>query len=68
MAIFGVLRNQSQYFITIFRNFKNQSQRSMYYDYIWCFLLKAVYIKIKTLGYSGLRSSALASKTETITE
>ena len=38
----------------------------MYYDHN--IALKAVYIKIKMLGCFGLRSSALASKTETTTK
>ena len=38
MIIFGVFWNQSQRFMTKLRNFKNQSQCFMYYEYIWCFL------------------------------
>ena len=54
--------------MTIFRNFKNQSQRFMYYDYIWCFLgpiiaLKVDYIKVKALGHFQIRSRARTSKT-----
>ena len=55
--------------MTIFMNFKNQSQRLMYYEYIWCFFITTYSIESslhqnKMLGYFGLRSSALASKTE----
>ena len=50
MAIFRNFKNQSQRFMTIFRNFINKGVTN--------------YSKIKTLRYFGFRSSALSSKIE----
>ena len=49
MTIFRNFKNQSQRFMTIFRNFINQGVTN--------------HSKVKTKGYFRLRSSALASKT-----
>ena len=49
MTIFRIFKNQSQRFMIIFRNFINQDVTN--------------HSKIKMLRYFGLKSSALASKT-----
>ena len=54
MIIFENLKNQSHRFMTIFRNFFNQGETNR--------------SQIKTLRCFGLRSSALASKTEATTK
>ena len=50
MTIFWNFKNQSQRFVTIFTNFINQGVNNQ--------------SKIKTVRYFGLRSSALESKTQ----
>ena len=65
MTIFRNFKNQSQRFMTIFRNSKKQSHRFMttFRNFINQGVTNSS--KIETLRYLELRSSALASKTET---
>ena len=56
--------DQSQRFMTIFRNFKKQSYHFMTIFKNFINQGVANHSKIKTLWKFGLRSSALASKTE----
>ena len=62
MTIFKNFKNQSQRFTAIFRNFKNQSQRFMTIFRNFKNQSQRFTIGIKTLRYFRVRSSALESK------
>ena len=63
MTIFRNFKNQLQGFMTIFENFKNQSQRFMTIFENFINLGVTNRSKIKTLRYFRLMSSALARNT-----